>query len=107
MKKIRFIFIFITVYNIWNIYNFNFSELGIAPCTYLGEYDNYGYYCPLKPMDPSSLPTNCTSFVYDAELLFDDQSATDLNSLDNCKLKLLLILYNYKLCFKPKSDTMN
>jgi len=107
MKKIRFIFIFIIVYNIWNKYNFNFTELGIAPCTYLGSYDIYGYYCPKAAMDPISLPKNCTSFVYDAGVLFDDESANDLGSIDDCKLKLLLILYNYKLCYKPKSDTMN
>jgi len=106
MKKIRFIFIFITVYNIWNIYNFNFSELGIAPCTYLDEYDVYGYYCPKEAMDPSSA-TNCTSFVYNAGVLLDGESVNDLNTFDDCKLTLLLISYNYKLFYKAKSDTTN
>jgi len=88
------------------IYNFYFSELGIAPCTYLGDYEVDGYYCPNVPMDPS-LSTNCTSFVYDANVLFDDEFANDLSSFDDCKLKLLLISYNYKMFYKAKSDTTN
>ncbi|XP_060846619.1 uncharacterized protein LOC132926291 isoform X1 [Rhopalosiphum padi] len=65
------------------------AELGIAPCTYLGEYDVYGYYCPKEVMDPSSA-TNCTSFVYNAGVLLDDESANDLNTFDDYNVQWLL-----------------
>jgi len=77
-----------------------FLELGIAPCMYAGDDDETGIYCPKAAMDPSSLPIDCTSFVYDAGVLFDDQYANDLGLDEDCKLKLLLISNNYKFyCF--------
>ncbi|XP_060851340.1 uncharacterized protein LOC132929791 [Rhopalosiphum padi] len=87
------------------------AELGIAPCTYLGSYDIYGYYCPKAAMDPISLPKNCTSFVYDAGVLFDDESANDLGSIDDYNIKALLNtdrpLYLYIRYDKSQCSTDN
>jgi hypothetical protein len=57
-------------------------------------------------MDPS-LATDCTSFIYFAEILMYDESVNDLSTDNDCKLTLLLISYNYKLFYKAKSDTTN
>jgi hypothetical protein len=63
-----------------------FLEFGIAPCMYAGDDDATGFYCPKAAMDPSSLPINCTSFVYDAGVYFDAQSVNNLGLDEDCKL---------------------
>ncbi|XP_060851337.1 uncharacterized protein LOC132929790 isoform X2 [Rhopalosiphum padi] len=73
----------------WNTYDAN-AELGIAPCMYVGGYDPDDYYCPKGPMMPIWLPTNCTSFVYDAGIVFNDPSTDGLSEENNNNVQGLL-----------------
>ncbi|XP_025192643.1 uncharacterized protein LOC112592705, partial [Melanaphis sacchari] len=41
------------------------SKLGISPCMYSGSYDEGGYTCSSSFMAITSLPPECTSFVFD------------------------------------------
>jgi len=42
-----------------------FSVLGKSPCMYSGSFDPNGYYCSDVPMPVTSLPIECSSFIYD------------------------------------------
>ncbi|XP_060851182.1 uncharacterized protein LOC132929682 isoform X2 [Rhopalosiphum padi] len=92
----------------WNTYDAN-AEFGIAPCMYAGDDDETGIYCPKAAMDPSSLPIDCTSFVYDAGVLFDDQYANDLGLDEDYNVQMLLYtnkpLYLYIRYEKSKCST--
>jgi len=50
-----------------------FSALGISPCVYSGSYDESGAYGYVLPMPVSSLPMECTSFIYDG-IIYDNSS---------------------------------
>ncbi|XP_060851339.1 uncharacterized protein LOC132929790 isoform X3 [Rhopalosiphum padi] len=80
---------------------------------YIGDYDPNGFYCPNNPMDPFYLSKNCTSFIYDAQILFDDQSTDDLNIdydyaindlLDNNKSVYLFARYEKSKCPPEAED---
>lgn len=67
-----------------------FSVLGISPCMYSGSFDpNPDYKCQKDPMPVSSLPTECTSFIYDG-LICDEIFKFNISNSDNSKSIIFL-----------------
>lgn len=65
--------------------------LGKSPCMYSGSFDPNGYYCPDVPMPVTSLPIECSSFIYDGVVCNEN---FEFNPSDNDLSKEKPILEN-------------
>ncbi|XP_025202189.1 uncharacterized protein LOC112599482 isoform X2 [Melanaphis sacchari] len=71
--SIFILFIFFFLRHIWIPINADvLPVLGISPCLYSGSYDESGNYGLVSPMPISSLPLECTSFIYDGLIYVDN-----------------------------------
>jgi len=61
-----------------------FSVLGKLPCMYSGSFDPSENYCSDVPMPVTSLPLECSSFIYDG-LIYNEQSEINPSDSDISK----------------------
>lgn len=71
--------------------------LGKSPCMYSGSFDPSGFYCPVLPMPVTSLPIECSSFIYDGlicnenfEFNPSDEDMNNMQYLSNSGKKLYI-----------------